>query len=170
MPQSSAKSSQEENQKRKRKHNLSLKILSHHCQKMVQMNVNDSRCKIGNQANLNARLKKKLQMEYQKQFLENNWTKKDFNATEPWEIANPPPAIYPEIRNLQKQMNQNGTQLPNQVNETMHQRQPSPSNTNTTNQPLVQAEGNNEQKGTEREPVSQQQVSESGKTGPLTTQ
>ncbi|CAL6040230.1 Hypothetical_protein [Hexamita inflata] len=59
---------------------------------------------------------------------------------------------------------------PNQVNEPMHQRQPPPSNANTTEQPLVQAEGNNEQKGTEREQVSKKQVSESGETGPLTTQ
>ncbi|CAL6006890.1 Hypothetical_protein [Hexamita inflata] len=52
--------------------------------------------------------------------------------------------IYPEIRNLQKQINQEGPQVPNQVDETMHQRQPPPSNANTTEQPLVQAEGNNE--------------------------
>ncbi|CAL6093080.1 Hypothetical_protein [Hexamita inflata] len=38
-------------------------------------------------------------------------------------------------------------------------------------QPLVQTKGNNEQKETEkREPVSKNQVSESGETGPLTTQ
>ncbi|CAL6010497.1 Hypothetical_protein [Hexamita inflata] len=50
-------------------------------------------------------------------------------------------------------------------------RQPSSNNTNTTEQPLVQTEGNNEQKETEkRETVSQKQVSESGETGPLTTQ
>ncbi|CAL6101138.1 Hypothetical_protein [Hexamita inflata] len=68
-----------------------------------------------------------------------------------------------EIRDLQKQINQEGTQVPNQVDETMHQRQPPPSNANTTEQPLVQTKGNNEQKGTEkREPVSQKQVSESG--------
>ncbi|CAL6008001.1 Hypothetical_protein [Hexamita inflata] len=81
-----------------------------------------------------------------------------------------PPAIYPEIRNLQNQINQEGPQVPNQVNETMHQRQPSPSNANTMEQPPVQAEGNNEQRETEtREPVSGNQVSESGKTGSLTT-
>ncbi|CAL5990074.1 Hypothetical_protein [Hexamita inflata] len=78
--------------------------------------------------------------------------------------------FIPEIRNLQNQINQEGPQVPNQINETMHQRQPSPSNANTTAQPPVQAEGNNEQRETEtREPVSGNQVSESGETGPLTT-
>ncbi|CAL6005478.1 Hypothetical_protein [Hexamita inflata] len=77
---------------------------------------------------------------------------------------------YPEIRNLRNQIYQEGPQVPNQINETMHQRQPPPSNANTTEQPPVQAEGNNEQRETEtREPVSGNQISESGKTGPLTT-
>ncbi|CAL5989346.1 Hypothetical_protein [Hexamita inflata] len=95
--------------------------------------------------------------------------KQDINAPKPQEIVNLPPAIYSEIRDLQKQINQEGPQVPNQVDETMHQRQPPPSNANTTEQPPVQAEGNNEQKGTEREPVSKKQVSESGETGPLTS-
>ncbi|CAL6084362.1 Reverse_transcriptase (RNA-dependent DNA polymerase) [Hexamita inflata] len=111
--------------------------------------------------------KKKLQMEYQKQFIQKQRAKEDTNAPKPQEKVNLPPAIYPEIRNLQKQINQEGTQAPNQVDETMHQRQPPPSNANTTEQPLVQAEGNNEQKGTEkRETVSKKQVSESAETGP----
>ncbi|CAL5999256.1 Hypothetical_protein [Hexamita inflata] len=115
--------------------------------------------------------KKKLQMEYQKQFIQKQRAKEDISEAKPQEIVNLPPAIYPEIRDLQKQINQEGTQVPNQVDETMHQRQPPPSNANTTEQPLVQAEGNNEQKETEkREPVSKNQVSESGETGPLTTQ
>ncbi|CAL6039381.1 Hypothetical_protein [Hexamita inflata] len=110
-------------------------------------------------------------MEYQKQFIQQQKTKEDIKAAKPQEIANLPPAIYPEIRNLQNQINQKGPQVPNQVNETVHQRQPPPSNANTTEQPLVQAEGNNEPIETEkREPVSGNQVSESGKTGPLTTQ
>ncbi|CAL6009463.1 Hypothetical_protein [Hexamita inflata] len=97
--------------------------------------------------------------------------KEDIKASKPQEIANLPPAIYPEIRNLQNQINQEGPQVPNQVNETVHQRQPPPSNANTTEQPPVQAEGNNEQRETETgDPVSGNQVSESGKTGPLTTQ
>ncbi|CAL5981347.1 Hypothetical_protein [Hexamita inflata] len=97
--------------------------------------------------------------------------KEDINSSKPLEIAHPSPAIYPKIRNMQKQINQNGPQVPNQVNETMHQRQPSSNNTNTMNQPLVQAEENNEQRETEkREPVSGNQVSESGETGPLMTQ
>ncbi|CAL6078242.1 Hypothetical_protein [Hexamita inflata] len=80
--------------------------------------------------------------------------KEDIKATKPQEIANPSPAIYPEIRNLQEQINQNGTQVPNQVNEPMHQR--------------LQTEGNNEHKEIEkRESVSQKQVSESAETGPL---
>ncbi|CAL6097211.1 Hypothetical_protein [Hexamita inflata] len=111
-----------------------------------------------------------LQMEYQKQFIQKQRAREDTNASKPQEIVNLPPAIYSEIRDLQKQINQEGPQVPNQVDETMHQRQPPPSNANTTEQPLVQAEGNNEQKGTEREPVSKKQVSESGETGPLTTQ
>ncbi|CAL6021243.1 Hypothetical_protein [Hexamita inflata] len=115
--------------------------------------------------------KKKLQMEYQKQFIQKQRANEDTNASKPQEIVNLPPAIYSEIRDLQKQINQEGPQVPNQVNEPMHQRQPSPSNANTTNQPLVQAEGNNKQRETEkREPVSQKQVSESGETGLLTTQ
>ncbi|CAL6000946.1 Hypothetical_protein [Hexamita inflata] len=116
--------------------------------------------------------KKKLQMEYQKQFIQKQRAREDTNASKPQEIVNLLPAIYPEIRNLQKQINQEGPQVPNQVDDkTMHQRQPPPSNANTTEQPLVQAEGNNEQKETEkREPVSKKQVSESGETGPLTTQ
>ncbi|CAL6017828.1 Hypothetical_protein [Hexamita inflata] len=99
-------------------------------------------------------------MEYQKQFIQQQRAKQDINASDS------------EIRDyLQKQINQNGTQEPNQVNEPMHQRQPPPSNANTTEQPLVQAEGNNEQNETEkREPVSKKKVGESGETGPLTTQ
>ncbi|CAL6017930.1 Hypothetical_protein [Hexamita inflata] len=114
---------------------------------------------------------KKQVKEYQKQFIQKQRAKEDTNASKPQEIANLSPAIYSEIRDLQKQIYQNGTQEPNQVNETVHQRQPPPSNANTTNQPLVQTEGNNEQKETEKqETVSKQQVSESGETGPLTTQ
>ncbi|CAL5990032.1 Hypothetical_protein [Hexamita inflata] len=114
--------------------------------------------------------KKMLQMEYQKQFIQQQRAKEDIKAAKPQEKVNLPPAIYPEIRNLQNQINQEGPQVPNQVNETVHQRQPPPSNANTTEQPPVQAEGNNEQRETEtREPVSGNQVSESGKTGPLTT-
>ncbi|CAL6004044.1 Hypothetical_protein [Hexamita inflata] len=109
-------------------------------------------------------------MEYQKQFIQQQRAKEDIKAAKPQEKVNLPPAIYPEIRNLQNQINQEGPQVPNQVNETMHQRQPPPSNANTTEKPLVQAEGNKEQIETEtREPVSGNQVSESGKTGPLTT-
>ncbi|CAL5990744.1 Hypothetical_protein [Hexamita inflata] len=109
-------------------------------------------------------------MEYQKQFIQQQRAKEDIKASKPQEKVNLPPAIYPEIRNLQNQINQEGPQVPNQVNETVHQRQPPPSNANTTEQPPVQAEGNNEQRETEtRDPVSGNQVSESGKTGPLTT-
>ncbi|CAL6011205.1 Hypothetical_protein [Hexamita inflata] len=109
-------------------------------------------------------------MEYQKQFIQQQKAKEDIKASKPQEIANLPPAIYPKIKNLQNQINQEGPQVPNQVNETVHQRQPLPSNANTTEQPPVQAEGNNEQRETEtREPVSGNQFSESGKTGPLTT-
>ncbi|CAL5994490.1 Hypothetical_protein [Hexamita inflata] len=79
--------------------------------------------------------KKKLQMEYQKQFIQQKRAKKDIKAAKPQEKVNLPPAIYPEIRNLQNQINQEGPQVPNQVNETMHQRQPPPSNANTTEQP-----------------------------------
>ncbi|CAL6049305.1 Hypothetical_protein [Hexamita inflata] len=115
--------------------------------------------------------KKKQVKEYQKQFIKQQRTKQDINASKTLEIANPSTAIYPEIRNLQKQINQKGTQEPIQVNEPMHQRQPSSSNANTMEQPLVQTEGNNEQIETEkRETVSKNQVSESAETGPLTTQ
>ncbi|CAL5976974.1 Hypothetical_protein [Hexamita inflata] len=114
--------------------------------------------------------KKKLQIEYQKQFIEQQRAKEDIKADKPQVKVNPPLAMYPEIRNLQNQINQEGPQVPNQVNEPMRQKQPSPSNANTKEQPLEQTEGNNEQRETEkREPVSGNQVSESGKTGPLTT-
>ncbi|CAL5973167.1 Hypothetical_protein [Hexamita inflata] len=106
--------------------------------------------------------KKKLKIEYQKQFIQQQRAKEDIKAAKPQEKVDSSPAIYPEIRNLQKQINQEGPQVPNQVNETMHQRQPSLSNANTTEQPPVQAEGNNEQRETEtREPVSGNQVSRS---------
>ncbi|CAL5991408.1 Hypothetical_protein [Hexamita inflata] len=75
-----------------------------------------------------------------------------------------------KLKNIRNSLS-NNRELNNQVNEPMHQRQPPPSNANTTEQPPVQAEGNNEQKETEkRETVSRNQVSESGETGPLTTQ
>ncbi|CAL6025127.1 Hypothetical_protein [Hexamita inflata] len=49
-----------------------------------------------------------------------------------------------------------GTQ---QVNETMHQRQPPSNIANTTEQPLVQAEGNNQQRETEkREPQPRNKI------------
>ncbi|CAL6084920.1 Hypothetical_protein [Hexamita inflata] len=110
-------------------------------------------------------------MEYQKQYIQQQRAKEDISEAKHLEKVNLPPAIYPEIRNLQNQINQEGPQVLNQVNEPMHQRQPLPSNANTTEQPPVQAEGNNEQRETEkREPVSGNQVCESGETGPLTTQ
>ncbi|CAL5992145.1 Hypothetical_protein [Hexamita inflata] len=83
--------------------------------------------------------KKKLQMDNQKQFIQQQRTKQDISEVKPQEKVNLPPAIYSEIRNLQNQINQEGPQVPNQVNETMHQRQPPPSNANTTEQPPVQA-------------------------------
>ncbi|CAL6116334.1 Hypothetical_protein [Hexamita inflata] len=109
---------------------------------------------------------KKQVKEYQKQFIQKQKAKQDINAPKLQEIVNPSPAIYPEIKNLQKQINQKGPQEPNQVNEPMHLRQPSSSNANTTEQPLVQIEKETEK----REPVSGNQVSESAETGPLTTQ
>ncbi|CAL6052057.1 Hypothetical_protein [Hexamita inflata] len=48
---------------------------------------------------------KKLQMEYQKQLILQYRTKEDIKAAKPQEITNPPLAINPEIRNLQKQLN-----------------------------------------------------------------
>ncbi|CAL6010930.1 Hypothetical_protein [Hexamita inflata] len=66
---------------------------------------------------------KKLQMEYQKQFIQQQRAKEDIKAAKPQEIVNLPPEIYPEIRNLQKQINQEGPQVPNQVNQPMHLRQ-----------------------------------------------
>ncbi|CAL5977422.1 Hypothetical_protein [Hexamita inflata] len=115
-------------------------------------------------------------MEYQK-FIQQqrlNWiTKQDINKVKPQEKVNhwqytPRLGI---CKNKQTKYTKYTKKEPNQVNETMHQRHPLPSNANTSNQPLVQAVGNNERRETEtREPVSGNQVSESGKTGPLTTQ
>ncbi|CAL6017084.1 Hypothetical_protein [Hexamita inflata] len=170
MPQSIAKSPQKETQKKKEDK-----------QPVLEKPVEQPKDGLNEQKTITdakqetkpilTKAQKKLQMEYQKQFIQQQRAKEDIKASKPQEIANLPPAIYPEIRNLQNQINQEGPQVPNQVNETMHQRQPSPSNANTTEQPLVQTKGNNEQKETEkREPVSKNQVSESGETGPLTTQ
>ncbi|CAL6031567.1 Hypothetical_protein [Hexamita inflata] len=94
----------------------------------------------------------------------------DIKAAKPQEIVNSPPALYLKLGIYKNKQNQEGPQVPNQLNEPIHQRQPPPSNANTTEQPPV-PKRNNEQRETEkREPVSQKQVSESGKTGPLTTQ
>ncbi|CAL6091994.1 Hypothetical_protein [Hexamita inflata] len=171
-PQSSAKSPQKETQKKKEDKQP---VLEKPVKSQPKDGPNEQKtiadAKQETKPFLTKAQKKKLQMEYQKQFIQKQRAKEDTNASKPQEIVNLPPATYPEIRNLQKQINQEGTQVPNQVDETMHQRQPPPSNANTTEQPLVQAEGNNEQKETEkREPVSKKQVSESGETGPLTTQ
>ncbi|CAL6078462.1 Hypothetical_protein [Hexamita inflata] len=95
--------------------------------------------------------KKKLQIEYQKQFIQQQRTKEGIKAAQPQEIAN----LY---RDLQNQINQEATQVPNQVNKTMLQRQPSPRNANTTDiQQLVQPEENNEQRGENQKYLSQQQ-------------
>ncbi|CAL6067496.1 Hypothetical_protein [Hexamita inflata] len=171
-PQSNTKSPQKETQKKKEDKQP---VLEKPVKSQPKDGQNEQKtiadAKQGTKPILTKAQKKKLQMEYQKQFTQKQRAKEDTNASKPQEIANLPPAIYSEIRDLQKQINQHGTQEPNQVNEPMHQRQPPPSNANTTEQPLVQVEGNNEQKETEkRETVSQKQVSESGETGPLTTQ
>ncbi|CAL5970942.1 Hypothetical_protein [Hexamita inflata] len=169
MPQSNAKSPQKETQKKKEDEQpvLEKPVEQPKDGQNEQKTITDA--KQETKPILTKDQKKKLKIEYQKQFIQQQRAKEDIKAAKPQEIANLPPAIYPEIRNLQNQINQ-GHQVPNQVNETIHQRQPPPSNANTTEQPPVQAEGNNEQRETEtREPVSGNQVSESGKTGPLTT-
>ncbi|CAL5975920.1 Hypothetical_protein [Hexamita inflata] len=171
MPQSNAKSPQQETQKKKEDIQpvLEKPVEQPKDGQNEQKTITDA--KQETKPILTKAQKKKLQMEYQKQFIQQQRTKQDISEAKPQEKVNPPPkAIYPEIRNLQNQINQEGPQVPNQVNEIVHQRQPPPSNANTTEQPPVQAEGNNEQRETEtREPVSGNQVSESGKTGPLTT-
>ncbi|CAL6082958.1 Hypothetical_protein [Hexamita inflata] len=169
MPQSNAKSPQKETQKKKEDKQpvIEKPVEQPKDGQNEQKTITDA--KQETKPRLTKAQKKKLQMEYQKQFIQQQRAKEDIIEAKPQEKVNLPPA-YPEIRNLQNQINQEGPQVPNQVNETMHQRQPSPSNANTTEQPPVQAEGNNEQRETEtREPVSGNQVSESGKTGPLTT-
>ncbi|CAL6013938.1 Hypothetical_protein [Hexamita inflata] len=172
MPQSNAKSPQKETQKKKEDKQpvLEKPVEQPKDGQNEQKTITDA--KQETKPILTKAQKKKLQMEYQIQFIQQQKTKEDIKAAKPQEKANLPPAIYLEIRNLQNQTNQEGPQVPNQVNETVHQRQPPPpSNANTTEQPPVQAEGNNEQRETEtREPVSGNQVSELGETGPLTTQ
>ncbi|CAL6017180.1 Hypothetical_protein [Hexamita inflata] len=164
MPQSNAKSPQKETMKKKEDK-----------QPVLEKPVEQPKDGLNEQKTITKPIltkaqKKKQVKEYQKQFIQQQRDTEDIKASKPQEIANLPPEIYPEIRNLQNQINQEGPQVPNQVNETVHQRQPPPSNANTTEQPPVQAEGNNELRETEtREPVSGNQVSESGKTGPLTT-
>ncbi|CAL6006139.1 Hypothetical_protein [Hexamita inflata] len=116
MPQSNTKSPQKETQKKKEDKQPVLEKLveqpkdGQNEQKMI------TDAKQETKPILTKAQKKKLQMEYQKQFIQQQKTKED----------NPSPAIYPEIRNLQNQTNQEGPQVPNQVNETMHQRQPPP--------------------------------------------
>ncbi|CAL6007977.1 Hypothetical_protein [Hexamita inflata] len=171
MPQSNAKSPQKETQKKKEEKQPVLEKPVKSQPKVgpnEQITITDA--KQETEPILTKAQKKKQVKEYQKQFIQQQRAKEDIKAAKPQEKVNLPPAIYPEIRNLQNQINQEGPQVPNQVNETMHQRQPPPSNANTTEQPPVQAEGNNEQRETEtREPVSGNQVSESGKIGSLTT-
>ncbi|CAL5997541.1 Hypothetical_protein [Hexamita inflata] len=170
MPQSNAKSPKKETQKKKEDKQPVLEKPVEQPKDGLNEQKTITDAKQETKPILTKAQKKKLQMEYQKQFIQQQRAKEDIKAAKPQEIANLPPAIYPEIRNLQNQINQEGPQVPNQVNETMHQMQLSPSNANTTEQPPVQAEGNNEQRETEtREPVSGNEVSESGKTGPLTT-
>ncbi|CAL5990739.1 Putative_reverse transcriptase/endonuclease [Hexamita inflata] len=171
MPQSNAKSPQKETQKKKEDKQP---VLEKPVKSQLKVGPNEQKtitdAKQETKPILTKAQKKKPVKEYQKQFIQQQRAKEDIKASKPQEKVNLPPAIYPEIRNLQNQINQEGPQVPNQVNETVHQRQPPPSNANTTEQPPVQAEGNNEQRETEtRDPVSGNQVSESGKTGPLTT-
>ncbi|CAL6066935.1 Hypothetical_protein [Hexamita inflata] len=162
MPQSNAKSPQKETQKKKEDTSpvLEKPVVQPKDGLNEQKTITDA--KQETKPILTKAQKKKLQIEYQKQFIQQQRTQEDINASKPQDKVNLPPAIYPEIRNLQNQINQEGSQVPNQVNETMHQRQPPPpSNANTMNQPPVQAEGNKEQRETEkREPVSGNQVSE----------
>ncbi|CAL6032746.1 Hypothetical_protein [Hexamita inflata] len=170
MPQSNTKSPRKETQKKKEDKQPVLEKPVEQPKDGINEQKTITDAKQETKPILTKAQKKKQVKEYQKQFIQQQKAKEDIKASKPQEIANLPPAIYPEIRNLQNQINQEGPQVPNQVNETMHQRQPPPSNANTTEQPPVQAEGNNEQRETEtREPVSGNQVSESGKTGPLTT-
>ncbi|CAL6039539.1 Hypothetical_protein [Hexamita inflata] len=113
--------------------------------------------------------KKKLQIENQKQFIQQqrtNRTKKSTRLNHSKQLIQH--RQYTPKLGICKSKQTKNTQEPNQVNEPMHQRQPSSNNANTTNKPLVQTEGNHKQRETEtREPVSGNQVSESGKTGPL---
>ncbi|CAL6102274.1 Hypothetical_protein [Hexamita inflata] len=141
--------------KRKRINNLSQKSQSNHSQKLVQMN----KKRLLTQNRKPSQAQRKPRRRSSKQNIRNSLSNNR------------------ELRKISAKLTL-GNSLsttgyipnPNQVNETMHQRQPPPSNANTTEQPLVQTEGNNEPIETEkREPVSGNQVSESGKTGPLTT-
>ncbi|CAL5975896.1 Hypothetical_protein [Hexamita inflata] len=144
MPQSNAKSPQKETQKKNEDKQpvLEKPVKQPKDGPNEQKTITDA--KQETEPSLTKAQKKKKQVkEYQKQFIQQQNAKEDIKASKPQEIANLPPAIYPEIRNLQNQKNQEGPQVPNQVNETVHQRQPPPSNANTTEQPPVQAEGNN---------------------------
>ncbi|CAL6017996.1 Hypothetical_protein [Hexamita inflata] len=148
MPQSNAKSPQKETQKMKEDKQPVLEKPVEQPKNGLNEQKTITDAKQETKPILTKAQKKKQVKEYQKQFIQQQKAKEDIKASKPQEKVNLPPAIYPEIRNLQNQINQEGPQVPNQVNETVHQRRQPPSNTNTTEQPPVQAEGNNEQRET----------------------
>ncbi|CAL6066005.1 Hypothetical_protein [Hexamita inflata] len=96
--------------KRKRIHNLSQKSLSNHSQKMVKINkirqLTQNR-KPSQSQRKPRRRSSKLNI---RNSLSNNRELRKIPTSKPQEIANLPPAIYSEISDLQKQINQHGTQ------------------------------------------------------------
>ncbi|CAL5971137.1 Hypothetical_protein [Hexamita inflata] len=124
MPQSNAKSPQKETQKKKEDKQHKQPVLEKPVEQPKdglneQKTITDA--KQETKPILTKAQKKKLQMEYQKQFIQQQRAKEDIKASKPQEIANLPPAIYLEIRNLQKQINQEGEEDPRYLIKLMKQ-------------------------------------------------
>ncbi|CAL6093694.1 Hypothetical_protein [Hexamita inflata] len=104
-PQSSAKSPQKETQKKKEDKQP---VLEKPVKSQPKDGPNEQKtitdAKQETKPILTKAQKKKLQMEYQKQFIQKQRAKEDTNEPKPQKKVNLPPAIYPEIRNLQKQI------------------------------------------------------------------
>ncbi|CAL6010064.1 Hypothetical_protein [Hexamita inflata] len=151
--------------KRKRINNLSQKSLSNHSQKMVKMNQITSQRKIGNQANLNESLEEKasqriseivyLKIESYGRYQSNQTLGNSQYITGNQDFAK----TNKLTRYLIKLMNQC-------IKGNHHQAMPIQRN----NFPCKPKEIHEQRETEKQETVSKKKVSESGETGPLTTQ
>ncbi|CAL5990136.1 Hypothetical_protein [Hexamita inflata] len=105
MPQSNVKSPQKETQKKKEDKQP---VLEKPVKSQPKVGPNEQKtitdAKQVTEPILTKAQKKKLQMEYQKQFIQQQRAKEDISEAKPQKKVNLSPAIYPEIRNLQNQI------------------------------------------------------------------